>query len=159
MLLNSARAPAATMAADVGIKSASVHYHFPTKEELATAIADRYTARALEALGASDGLSEAQAFDRVASLFVESNEVDDLMCLCGLFGAEAAGLPAPLVTQVDGYFDALIDWLSAALTGPDRVQRAELAVAGLEGALIMSRVRADKQVLRRLQAEIGKSFA
>src|SRR6202042_3504475 len=31
------------IAADVGIKSSSVHYHFPTKENLAAAVIHRYT--------------------------------------------------------------------------------------------------------------------
>ncbi|WP_234804713.1 TetR/AcrR family transcriptional regulator [Sinorhizobium americanum] len=38
------------IAADVGVKSASVHYHFPTKEKLAAAVARRYTDRFLEAV-------------------------------------------------------------------------------------------------------------
>jgi TetR/AcrR family transcriptional repressor of nem operon len=31
------------VAADVGVKSSSVHYHFPTKERLAAAVVHRYT--------------------------------------------------------------------------------------------------------------------
>ena len=31
------------IAADVGVKSSSVHYHFPTKETLAAAVIHRYT--------------------------------------------------------------------------------------------------------------------
>src|SRR5262249_51075008 len=31
------------IAADVGVKSSSVHYHFPTKEKLAAAVIHRYT--------------------------------------------------------------------------------------------------------------------
>lgn len=147
------------LADDVGIKSASVHYHFPTKEALGTAITERYTARSVESLGDAQGLSEAEAFDRVAGLFLHSHEVDDLMCLCGMFGAEAAGLPDALVVEVRAYFDALIDWLSAAFKGQGRTVRAELVVASLEGALIMSRVRKDKDQLRRLQSEIRKTLA
>lgn len=146
------------LAEDVGIKSASVHYHFPTKEALGTALTDRYTARAIDSLGAPEGLSEAEAFDRVAALFVHSNEVEDLMCLCGLFGAEAAGLPVPLVDEVRAYFLALTTWLSTAFKGPDRAVRAQLAVATLEGALIMSRVQDDKAQLRRLQKELRKTL-
>jgi AcrR family transcriptional regulator len=39
------------VAADAGIKSSSVHYHFPGKELLVDAIAERYTERAREWLG------------------------------------------------------------------------------------------------------------
>ena len=35
----------------VGIKSASVHYHFPTKADMGVAVTERYTSRFLEQLG------------------------------------------------------------------------------------------------------------
>lgn len=147
------------LAEDVGIKSASVHYHFPTKEDLGAAITERYTSRAIESLGDPAGLSGAEAVDRVAGLFVHANEVDDLMCLCGLFGAEAGGLPQPTVLEVKVYFDALTNWLCEALKGPDRTIRAEMIVATLEGALIISRARGDKEQLHRLHRQLRRSFA
>ncbi|MFT5578547.1 MAG: TetR/AcrR family transcriptional repressor of nem operon, partial [Paraglaciecola psychrophila] len=39
------------LAAEVGIKSASVHYHFPTKSDLGAAVAHQYTDEFLKALG------------------------------------------------------------------------------------------------------------
>src|ERR1700750_2772650 len=36
------------IAADVGVKSSSVHYHFPTKEDLAAAVVRRYEDWVLE---------------------------------------------------------------------------------------------------------------
>ena len=147
------------LADDVGIKSASVHYHFPTKEALGSALTQRYAKRAIEELGEPGGLSDLEAFDRVASLFTAANETDDLMCLCGLLGAEADGLPEPLVSEVKAYFDALITWLSAAFKGPDKGVRAEMIVATLEGALMMSRARGDKDQLRRLQQRLRKSLS
>ncbi|MEM6476630.1 MAG: TetR/AcrR family transcriptional regulator [Pseudomonadota bacterium] len=147
------------LAEDVGIKSASVHYHFPTKEALGAALTERYTMRAIESLGDPAGLNELEAFDRVAALFVHANEVEDLMCLCGLFGAETAGLPEPLVAEVKAYFEALTSWLSDALQGQNSVLHAEMIVATLEGALIMSRTSADKDLLRRLQARLRETIA
>jgi TetR/AcrR family transcriptional repressor of nem operon len=38
------------LASDVGIKSASVHYHFPTKPDLGEALVDRYTSQFKEHL-------------------------------------------------------------------------------------------------------------
>ena len=47
------------IAADVGIKSSSVHYHFPTKENLAAAVIHRYTDEVAELIAflASDRAS------------------------------------------------------------------------------------------------------
>ncbi len=38
------------IAADVGIKSSSVHHHFPTKEKLAAAVIRRWAERTAEAV-------------------------------------------------------------------------------------------------------------
>jgi TetR/AcrR family transcriptional repressor of nem operon len=45
------------IAADVGIKSASVHHHFPTKEHLGAAVAKAYTERLMERLGDPNDLA------------------------------------------------------------------------------------------------------
>lgn len=76
------------LADDVGVKSASVHYHFPTKSDLAEVLTLRYAERARERLGDPAELSADEAIARVTALFREALIRDDRMCLCGLFGAE-----------------------------------------------------------------------
>ena len=39
------------LANDVGVKSASVHYHFPRKEDLGVAVVKAYTEKVFAALG------------------------------------------------------------------------------------------------------------
>lgn len=146
------------IAEDVGIKSASVHYHFPTKDDLANAIVERYTERTIKALGKPEGLAPQEAFDKVAALFITSDERDDLMCLCGVLGAEAGMLAPPLVDGVSTYFDTLTDWLSKALEGPDAAQRARQIVAALEGGLIVSRVKNQPAGFRALVADLRAAF-
>ena len=41
------------IAAELGIKSASIHYHFPTKEDLGVALTKRYTENFVASLIAS----------------------------------------------------------------------------------------------------------
>ncbi len=45
------------IAAEIGIKSASVHYHFPTKGDLGAALARRYADRFFERLGAASDIA------------------------------------------------------------------------------------------------------
>lgn len=135
------------IATDVGIKSASVHYHFPSKEDLGEALADRYIENIMERLGEPDGLKPIDAFDRIAQLFLTSHEVDDLMCLCGVFSAEAAILPNTVRVPVDRFFRNLIDWFAQPLEDKDE---AEIAVAALEGGLIISRAGKQRDLLRRI---------
>ncbi len=142
------------IASDVGIKSASVHYHFATKEALAESLVDRYTARTMEALGAPEDHTPPEAFDKVAGLFLQSDERDDLMCLCGVFGAESGMLTGPLNEGVAAYFDNLTEWLSRAMSQPGELDCAQHLVAALEGGLIMSRVKSDPKNFRRLVAKL-----
>ncbi len=43
------------LAAEIGIKSASVHHHFPTKAGMAAAVARRYGERFFELVGRREG--------------------------------------------------------------------------------------------------------
>ena len=143
------------LAGDVGVKSASVHYHFPNKGDLAARLVQRYRLRTLKALGSSQGCSARQAVERLAALFVEANETHDLMCLCCLLGAESDALPRHVVAEVADYFAQLCGWLETAF-GPDhKGLGAQTVVAALEGALVIARTRRDPEVLRRCAREIA----
>ena len=101
------------IAADVGIKSASVHYHFPTKEDLGVHVTRRYTARFLHHLG--DPRDEAQVPHDLLKRYVESFQkilVDDkAMCLCGMLGAEISSLPKLVRDEVKRFAEDNINWL------------------------------------------------
>ncbi len=145
------------IADDIGIKSASVHYHFPTKPDLMVAVADRYTERAADQLtppeDARDGLAQ------VSALFRAALEVDDRMCLCGLLGAERDTIPNIVSESAGAYFRLLIDYLEPVMTESGAAVRPEMIVAALEGALIMARTLNDPTVLdnalRDLERQLG----
>lgn len=138
-----------TIADKVGIKSASVHYHFPTKEDLGVAVAEHYTDRFLEALGdpaelAASGNNPIAAY---VAAFRSALEQDKKMCLCGLLGAEIKGLPDGVVEATRAFFQKNVAWLTTALetvgTSSDPVADAFQTVALLEGALITANVLDD----------------
>src|SRR5690348_9942690 len=71
------------IAAEAGIKAASIYYHFPGKAELGAAVAKRYwevTAAELEALSASAG-DPKKALEAYPGLFRRSLEEENRMCL------------------------------------------------------------------------------
>ncbi|TXG85582.1 MAG: TetR/AcrR family transcriptional regulator [Sphingomonadales bacterium] len=137
------------IAADVGIKSASVHYHFPNKADLGAALARRYTAATLDALGPAEGLDWRSAVRRVAGIFLRANDIEDRMCLCGILGAERDALPASVAIEVQDYFTRLREWLSTAMADHPDAPDPVLVVAALEGALIQARVAGDPILLKR----------
>lgn len=131
------------LAKDVGVKSSSVHYHFPTKTALGEALTRRYTARAKDLLGDAIELSPNQAIERVTMLFREALVVDDQMCLCGLFGAERDALPPEVRSAVEEFFKMVLEYLAVAFGSNWKGTSPSSVLARLEGALILARVLKD----------------
>jgi len=134
------------LAEDVGVKSASVHYHFPTKPDLAEALTRRYAERARERLGDPAELTAKEAVARVTALFRDALIKDDRMCLCGLFGAERDVLPPAVDAAVASFFKLILDYLRTDFSDGTRVGAPEAILARLEGALILSRSLRDPAV-------------
>jgi TetR/AcrR family transcriptional repressor of nem operon len=136
------------LANEVGIKSASVHYHFPTKADLGAELAKRYTENFLQALG-EPALLIVQGKDpieRYIELFRHALIADKKMCLCGLFGAESDALPQKVKRYTTLFFEKNIDWLQCAiekLEGGTTVKARNKAIfilSLLEGSMMMSKV-------------------
>jgi TetR/AcrR family transcriptional repressor of nem operon len=140
------------LAADIGIKSASIHYHFPTKADLAEALVRRYTQRALHHLGEAETLTAREAVERVCRLFERALIDEDRMCLCGLFGAQRDGLPAPVARATGEFFRCLIGFLAPFVPHRPGGSSAESIIAALEGGLILARSLEDPQVFHQVVA-------
>ena len=134
------------VAKEVGIKSSSVHYHFPSKEDLGAAIAENYTENFLSKLGEPKEIRERgkDPVDVYVTVFRNALVRDKRMCLCGLLGAEAAGLPPKVVAQTRLFFEKNIDWLSRAygleMSRREAKPKAIQTLALLEGAMIFGTV-------------------
>lgn len=122
------------LAADVGVKSSSVHYHFPTKEKLAAAVARRYTDRFQAAVMAEReaGADATEAWKRV---FGRALVEDGRMCLCGALGVATRDLPEEVSLEVKRFFTSGIDMLIG--TGIERNEAVRL-FATLEGAMLLA---------------------
>jgi TetR/AcrR family transcriptional repressor of nem operon len=144
------------VAAAVGVKSASIHHHFPTKEDLAAELAVRYCDRFIAGLG---NPAETGAVNRLVAAYRSAIRKDDQMCLCGVFGAEIDVLPEAVGGAVRGFYRANIEWAAQALRGDDTQARAETLVAGLAGALLTARSLGDAQVFDRVAARLVRAVS
>ena len=139
------------LAKAVGIKSASVHYHFPTKADLGAAIARRYTedsAAALEDLLSADP-DPASCLRRYPDTFRKALETHNRLCLCSFMAAEHDDLPAAVRKEVRAFADVHVAWLSRVLSAAgvvrpgDSEERARAIFAAIAGAQLIARSRAD----------------
>jgi TetR/AcrR family transcriptional repressor of nem operon len=139
------------LARDVGIKSASIHYYFPSKADLGAAVARRYwedTAAALDAMSANaEGpVRNLQAYPDV---FRQSLANENRLCLCSFMAAEYDDLPEAVKTEVQTFADVNIAWLSKVLVAAGVVlaeeskARARAIFAAVAGAQLIARSRSD----------------
>jgi len=141
------------LASAVGIKSASVHYHFPTKGDLGAAVARRYTDQLVERMQAADEAG-ADPFETYVDCFRSALAQDGRMCLCGMLAAEADAVPAKVQAEVRRFIDINVAWLTAALarvTGQpedslEMRQRGAAVFAAMEGAMLIARGTGDLAV-------------
>lgn len=130
------------IAADVGVKSSSVHYHFPTKEKLAAAVARRYTNRFLVGVDekVQAGRDIVQAWRQV---FRDALARDGRMCLCGAMGATSHDLADEVRNEVKRFFNLGIQRL---VEGGLRKDAAIQVLATLEGAMLTANILDDPAI-------------
>jgi TetR/AcrR family transcriptional regulator, transcriptional repressor for nem operon len=134
------------LAADVGIKSASVHYHFPTKADLGVRLMRNYQEQMLAAFGdAEDDRTLADKLGAVRDAYRRRLSKAGI-CLCGMLAAEHAGLPEPVGEALRDYFAACRNWLISAFVGSgagEPEKRAMVFSSAVQGALLMSNAMGD----------------
>jgi TetR/AcrR family transcriptional repressor of nem operon len=133
----------------VGIKSASIHHHFPTKGDLAAALARRYTDDAAALLDVVlAGSTDPQAcIHQYTDIFRAALLRDNRMCLCGILAAEHVDLPAPVRIELERFAQVNIAWLVRVLAlgkvkAVAALEPQALAIfAAVEGAQLVARSR------------------
>ena len=144
------------LAADVGIKSASVHYHFPTKADLGVSLMRDYQAQMLAAFGdPEDGRTLANKLGAVRDAYGSKLSKAGI-CLCGILAAEHAGLPEPVGEALIDYFAACRNWLISAFVksgAGEPEKRALVFSSAVQGALLMAHALGEPMLFNRVAEE------
>ncbi|TNC14293.1 TetR/AcrR family transcriptional regulator [Methylobacterium terricola] len=139
------------LAKDVGIKSASIHYYFPTKGDLGEAILGRYIDRYaafLEGLleaGTEPGALMRHYTDMFRATLLNGNR----LCLAGMLSAERNELPAEICAEILRWGEMNESWIARVLalqgTGDpaDFRPRAAAVFAAVSGAQMIAHGRHD----------------
>jgi len=155
-----------TLADEVGVKSASVHYYFPNKSDLATTLIGNYTKSLTNELKEIDTRKRGLKgkLDGFVQIFEDVIKADKL-CLCGMMAAEVGSLDNDNRELLRKYFELAENWIVNVLVEHESEINSELKprklakifVAGLEGAILLDRVDNGLDHLKA-QRELIRSF-
>ncbi|TXR54719.1 TetR/AcrR family transcriptional regulator [Reinekea thalattae] len=154
------------IAEEVGIKSASVHYHYPTKGDLVAAVMERYTEQFAQQL--PDPMSDAKSAIELLEGFIagfKGKIVDQHnMSLCTILTADKPLLPERVATELAQFYELLLNWLTQVFMRLNAVDEAEgllLAsqlLATLHGASILVQGTNDSDYFDRVLAAWRKGI-
>jgi TetR/AcrR family transcriptional repressor of nem operon len=139
------------LANEVGIKPASIYYHFPSKADLGVAVARRYWedgAAALETISEQTP-SPIEALQRFPEIFRRSLEAGNRLCLGSFVGAETDNLPPAMTQEIQAFAQVNIAWLSRLLVAAQVCEPAEsdaracAIFSAVAGAQLIARSRSD----------------
>src|SRR6201997_3568486 len=138
------------IAADVGIKSSSVHYHFPTKEDLAAAVIRRWAEETSEFIDKE--LEKDPDPVRVwTNAFRGTALSEGRMCPCTVLGAGSQDLPPAVATEVKGFFTMCLDKLVAEGLSPSN---AAEVLSTITGALVVANALGDTAAYDRATSDL-----
>jgi TetR/AcrR family transcriptional repressor of nem operon len=141
----------AHIAAELDVKNAAIHYHFPSKEALVAAVIQRYRDRFQLWINNSrvKDLSPQEKLDWFFNIYTSTRADNGKVCLAGSLETEFNSLPDSLREQTEALTRELLTWLQATLTegreagvfhfSGDSAGKAALILSSLQGGLQMAR--------------------
>ena len=135
---------------ELGIKTASIHYHYKTKQDLAVAVFERYLARyqaSLEEIAIRE-CSAKEKLIALADIFISVRRSNKL-CLCGMYASDFYSLTDHLQHALQTFVNLNEHWVAQQVsdgieqgefeTRIPAEQAARLYFNALEGSMLLSR--------------------
>ena len=137
---------------ELGIKTASIHYHYKTKQDLAIVVFERYLERYKTALTAIEqqNLTATDKLKALANIFITVRD-EDKLCLCGMYASDFYSLTNSLEIQLDRFVTFNEQWIEQVITAginngefPSQLiatDAARLYFVSLEGSMLISQFK------------------
>jgi len=154
------------LANEIGIKTSSIHYHFPKKEDLALALIAHYRDIFAGMLAGIDGRSDTpvKKFRAYLELFIDTARDGEKVCLGGMFASEILAFGQDMRKQVQQFFVDNESWLEDLIRegiaqGDFQIKdspkkAAQDIFAALEGVLLVSRAFHDQGRVAQLGSRL-----
>jgi TetR/AcrR family transcriptional repressor of nem operon len=133
----------------LGIRTSSIHYYFPAREDLARALVSRYLERYKNTLAEievhySDAESRLRALGK---LFLQGVE-EEKFCLCGMLAADLLSLPKEVEFSLREFFNLNQEWIKQNIkdgikekifrNSVNPEEAAAYLLAALEGGMLIA---------------------
>ncbi len=157
-----------TIADSLGIRKASLHYYFSSKEEMGLELIKDYeSAYKLWSAKVAD-LSAAQKLEKLVSMFLKISEQGQYICPTGVLTSDYNTLPAKMKKKVKDFHFMQREWIIETLEQgkKERTFRqdldtkitADLIMATLQGGLQLMRLRGEKDIVKKMCHAVFESF-
>ena len=136
----------------VGVKTSSIHYYFPTKQDLALSMTERYIERFrvnLQAI-AQEQSGGLERLEYLAKLYVDVVSKQKF-CMCGMLASDMLSLSNAVTVKLCEFFQLLEDWIAEAIelgkkqktikTSVNTTWAASSFLAVLEGGMLIARTQ------------------
>ena len=149
----------------MGVKNAAIHYHYPSKGDLAMALVDRYTdiLRTATRDFMKNGGSASKQLDNLFRFTLSECKCGRLVCPVGAFSVDFENLPETVKAAASRFHDATMKWLTRVLEvgrqqGEVRFEgtsdgRALALLSSLQGARQIGRMMGMEAVTRIIEQE------
>ncbi|NET67053.1 MAG: TetR/AcrR family transcriptional regulator [Moorea sp. SIO1G6] len=147
----------ADIAQEIGIRKASIHYHFPSKDDLVKELVKRYqknfARKCLEI--EQQGKTPQTQLREFVNLYRDGLQ-DNKICLCGMLTADLSVLNSEIQVEIRSFFSVTESWLAKLLQSGCETEawqcsksvevEAKMLLSMLQGAQLLARVAEDSSV-------------
>ena len=154
---------------EIGIKTASIHYYFPAKQDLIAALLKEYTERHRTLLKSMSekNISSLAKLSELGNIFISALQ-EKKFCLCGMLATDLTSLSPTSRQYLTEFFSITQQWIRETIengilhkTIQSTVEPAVFAarfLALLEGGSLIARVQGHEyliEVLQEVLKELG----
>jgi TetR/AcrR family transcriptional repressor of nem operon len=144
------------LASALGIKSSSIHYHFPQKDDLIQMLILNYSNAVF---GGIEKLRESEVAGRdrlLAAIDMIGNSLETRQCTAGILAAESYQISDRARAHVSAFIENLTNWIQSELKEMGKTQSevevlASVIVAAIEGSLMIDCLNQRSEKLTHLR--------
>lgn len=142
----------------VGIKTASIHYHFPTKSDLGIAVLDHHIYKLKGLIDHLHGKSPIEKLDQFFSIYANIQK-ESKVCLVGSLSTDFNTLDSAVQNKLKDFSELMLAWVSSFLAeGKEKNVFEFEGLPRTKALMILTNMLASVQITRLTNADDFKKI-